>query len=75
MPHEEKTALLERQLAAYPDSLDLDQVAEVINVSRKTVDRLTEAGTLEAFAVDPTKQRQDKRVAKAILIAYMLNKK
>lgn len=71
MPEDTKIALLESQLAQYPDSLDLDQVASVMNVSRKTVDRLVESGTLSAYTVDPTKQRQDKRVVKAILIAYM----
>lgn len=75
MAEETKVALLERQLEKYPDSLDPDQVAEIMNVGRKTVDRLLDAGTLEGYVIDPTKERQEKRVVKAILIAYMINNK
>lgn len=71
MSHEQKETLLAQQLEKYPASLDPDEVAEALGVSRRTVDRLFTAGKLEYFVLDPTAERKQKRVAKAVLIDFM----
>lgn len=70
-----KTAILERELEKYPTALDPNQVAEVLGVSRKTVDKLLENGTLDCFTVDPTAERKQKRVTKATIIDFMMDTK
>jgi excisionase family DNA binding protein len=72
MEEKERREALERQLKDYPEALDPTQVAEVLNCTRRYVDKLIDAGKLPAFALDPTKERQEKRVTKADLMAYML---
>jgi hypothetical protein len=73
MNQAEVQAVLEKQLEKYEGlALDMDQVAEVLNVSRKTADKLKLE--LKAFPLDPTKERKDYRVTKANIIAYLLNK-
>lgn len=67
------TAMLERALEKYPPALDPEQVAEVLGVTRRYVDNLLREGKLDHFVLDPTKQRLEKRVNKAALIAFMLN--
>lgn len=64
---------LEKQLEAYPVALDPDQVAEILGITRRTVDKLLNEGKLPYFAVNPEAARQLKRVTKADLIGYMIN--
>jgi hypothetical protein len=73
MGTEEKVTMLERQLERYPASMDPSQVAESLGVSRKTVDKLLDEGRIECFILDPEADRKQKRVSKAVLIAFMLN--
>lgn len=63
---------LENMLKEYPPSLDPTQVAEVLNCTRKYVDKLINNHRIPAYTLDPSKERQEKRVTKADLIAYML---
>lgn len=74
MAEHEKAAVLENDLKGYPAVLDPNQVADILGVSRKTVDGLIAAGVIEAFPLDPNKERKQYRVTKANLIAYITNK-
>ena len=73
MGQAQQQELLEKQLEGYPVALDPGQVAEVLGVSRRYVDQLLTAGKLQHFVLDETKQRKEKRVTKAALIAFMSN--
>lgn len=65
-------ATLERELAGYPVSLEPTEVAEILGVSRRYVDKLLDDGKLQHFVLDETKTQKQKRVLKAVLIAYMI---
>jgi excisionase family DNA binding protein len=71
MSYQDKLRLLYQSLEKYPASLDPDQVAEALGISRRTVDRLLDAGKIEFFVIDETKERKDKRVTKAALVEFM----
>jgi len=73
MPNTERTTILADGLKKYPPVLYPDQVAEIIGVSRRTLDDLIKRGVIAAFTLDPTKERKQYRVNKADLIAYMMN--
>lgn len=66
-------AQLEAQLEKYPVALDPEQVAEVINCSRRYVDQLIDDGKLPYFVLDDTKTYKQKRVLKVNLMAFMIN--
>lgn len=75
---EKKTLLqqqLEDQLKDYPENLDPDQVAEVLGCSRRYADGLITSGKLYGFALDPTKQRKEKRVPKSAIVGYIIQNK
>lgn len=74
MSDQDKQALLFKSLEQYPASMNPDQVAEALGISRKTVDRLLDGGKIEFFTVatDETQTRPAKRVTKAALIEYQL---
>lgn len=63
---------LERELERYPVSLEPTEVAEILGVSRRTVDNLINDGVIASFVVDDSKVQKQKRVLKAVLIAYMI---
>lgn len=65
---EELKSLLDK----YPPAMNLDQVAEALNCSRRTVDKKVEQGELKAFTLNPKAKSQNLRVTKAELMAYML---
>lgn len=65
--------ILENDLKEYPAVLDPDTVAEILGVSKKTINNMITAGRLVFFALDPTKERKQYRITKADLIAYMLD--
>lgn len=71
MAEAERTSILLKELQHLPTVLDPDQVADVIGVSRRTVDDLIKAGVIHAFALDESKIRKQYRVNKADLIAYI----
>ena len=72
MSDSQRVALLEKQLEKYDaTALGPEQVAEVLGCTRRYVDKLIAEGKLEAFALDPSKQRKEWRVTKAALIAFM----
>jgi excisionase family DNA binding protein len=71
MPNTERNNLILEGLKQYPAVLDPDQVADIIGVSRRTMDELIKGGTVKAFALDPTKYRKQYRINKADLIAYL----
>lgn len=70
--HEKRLQALEDQFKDQAQSLDLETVAQLLNVSRRYVDTLIDERKLQAYSLDITKQRQTKRVTKADLIAYIL---
>ena len=70
--HEKRLQALEDQFKDQAQSLDLETVAQLLNVSRRYVDTLIDERKLQAYSLDTTKQRQTKRVTKADLIAYIL---
>lgn len=74
MAEKDKLTILTDDLKDYPTVLDPDQVADIIGVSRRTVDDLIKNGVIKAFALDPAKQRKQYRVNKADLMAYITNK-
>ena len=74
MAEQEKLTVLENDLKKYPAVLTPDQVAEILGLSRRTVDDYIKAGTIEAFPLDPNKERKQYRVTKAALMVYITNK-
>lgn len=73
MTQSDRKNTLEKQLEGYPVALDPDQVAEVLGITRRTVDKLLNEEKLPYFAIDPEAARQQKRVTKGDLIDYMIN--
>jgi len=69
----DKLTALEKDLSAYPAVLTPDQVADILGVSRRTADEYIKAGIIEAFPLDPSKERKQYRVTKAALMAYITN--
>lgn len=83
----EKVKALERQLEAYPPALNPEELAKVLSISRRYVDKLFERtdkvrsegkdpmkeGCLVYFVLDPTSGRMHRRVSKADLINYMIS--
>ena len=74
MADQDKLTVLENDLKKYPAVLTPDQVAEILGLSRRTVDDYIKAGTIEAFPLDPNKERKQYRVTKAALMVYITNK-
>lgn len=71
----DKVELIMNSLDKYPASLNPDQVAEALGVSRRTVDRLLGEGReskMEYFVIDENAKQLQKRVTKPALIAYIL---
>ena len=73
MAKEELTPL-ENDLKKYGPTLTPEEVAEILQLSRKTVDEYIKNGTINAFPLDPTKERKQYRVSKSALIEYMTTK-
>lgn len=71
MATQDKLTALENDLKQYGPTLTPDDVAEVLKLSRRTVDDYIKAGIIEAFPLDPTKERKQYRVTKAALVAYI----
>ena len=72
MNGEKMTKTLEDQLKDYPVALDPSQVAEILGISRRYVDTLLDDGKMAYFIIDETKKQQQKRVLKAVLIAFIV---
>lgn len=66
-----RQAEITKLLDGYPLALDPDQVAEILGITRRTVDKLLHDGKIKYFAIDPEAERKQKRVAQCDLIAYM----
>lgn len=73
MTAENKRDELEKFMAAYPVALDPDQVAEILGITRRTVDKLLDEHRIEHFVINPDAERKQKRVTKAVLVGYMLD--
>lgn len=73
MTVEDRQAEIERFMASYPVALDPDQVAEILGITRRTVDKLLDENRLTYFVINPEAERKQKRVTKADLVAYMLD--
>lgn len=69
-----RRAALERQFKDYPDTLTLDQVSGILCLSMNKTYDLADRNIIKTFTVDPTKERKTRKVTKADLIAYILNK-
>lgn len=69
---ETQTKKLEEDLANYPATLEPAQVGEILNVSRRYVDKMLTEGKLPYLVLDDTKLYKQKRVLKANLIAFMI---
>lgn len=63
---------LENKLEKYPLALNPEEVAAVLGVTRRYVDKLIDDNILEHFVIDPNKQYKQKRVLKSKLIDYMI---
>jgi len=74
MSEQDKLKSLEKGLQNYPPVLTPDQVADILGVSRRTVDDYIKADVIKAFPLDPSKARKQYRVTKAELMAYVTNK-
>lgn len=68
---EMRQAEIKKLLESYPLALDPDQVAEILGITRRTVDKLLADGKIRHFAIDPEAERKQKRVAQYDLIAYI----
>lgn len=73
MTQQERRVELEKFMAKYPVALDPEQVAEILGITRRTVDKLLEEDRLKYFVVNPDSERKLKRITKADLVAYMLD--
>lgn len=71
MTNTDRFTLLADDLKKLPTVLDPEQVADVIGVSRRTVDDLIKKGVIKAFALDPTRERKQYRINKADLLVYI----
>lgn len=69
----DRLTALENNLIDYPAILTPDHVADILGVSRRTVDDYIKAGIINAFTLDPTKERKLYRVTKDSLLAYISN--
>lgn len=66
---------LVKQLEPYSKgSLTTVEVAQVLGVSRNTVEKMLDEGKLHSFPLNPGESRIHSRVPKASLIAFMMNK-
>lgn len=74
MSEKEQLKALGNDLQNYPAVLTPDQVADILGVSRRTADDYIKAGVIDAFALDPNKDRKQYRVTKAALMAYLTSK-
>lgn len=72
MSDQDKLGLLYKSLEQYPASLDPSQVAEALGVSKRTVERLMDAGKIAYFVINEDAVLREKRVTKASLIDFML---
>jgi len=70
-----RRAALERQFKDYDDSLDIETVAQILNVSKDKARDLVMRGIIKSFVVDPTKERKTRKVTKADLISFILSNK
>lgn len=68
-----KRAEIEKFITGYPVSLDPDQVAEILGITRRTVDKLLDEQRIKYFVINPESERKLKRVTKADLVSYMLD--
>lgn len=68
-------AALERQFKDYDDSIEIETVAQILNISKNKARDLVNRNIIRSFVVDPTKERKTRKVTKADLIAYILNTK
>lgn len=73
MPNTDRVQILTAELKAYPAVLDPNQVADIIGISRKTIDDLIKREVIKAFPLDPARERKQYRINKADLIAYLMN--
>lgn len=73
MSYQDKLRLLYLALEKYPASLNPNQVAEALGISRTTVKKLLDSETpkIDFFVIDENSSSPDKRVTKAALIEYM----
>ena len=74
MSNTDKITILTAELKKYPTVLDPEQVADILGISRRTVDNLIKSNVLKSFVLDPSKERKQYRVNKADLMAYITNK-
>jgi excisionase family DNA binding protein len=63
---------LEKVMEGYPVALDPDQVAAILGITRRTVDKLLDEGKIQHFVINPGSERKLKRVTKVDLVDYML---
>lgn len=75
MGHVKRKELLEKELENYPRTLSRDQVAEILELSRRTVDGLVEKKLIPSFTLDPEATRKNIKINKSDLILYMLDSK
>lgn len=59
-------------LDKYPPAMTVDQVAEALAVSKRTVSRLLINGTLKYFVINEDAEKKDKRITKAELVFFMM---
>lgn len=68
-----RKAMLEEELKEYDRTLNRDQVAKILSLSRRTVDGLIEKKLIPSFTLDPEATRKNIKINKSDLILYMLN--
>jgi len=69
---EEKRMELERMLDKYPPTLDIENVASILDVCERTASDLMKDGTISSFVLDETAKRKSYRTTKVDIINYML---
>lgn len=73
MANEEKVQMIERQLVKYGPALTIEEVAEALGVTSKYAAEMLDDGRLESFSLNPEAKKVHRRVAKGVIVAFMLN--
>lgn len=75
MSNDEKRAALETMLEKYPPTLNIENVASILDVCERKASELMKDGTINSFVIDETAKRKSYRTTKVDIINYLLRSK